>query len=180
MRRLTVTLTVTLALGACLPRGPEAPTGAASAQTLAPPQPFVPQPFGPQRAEDEPANPLRPAGDGDLSVQIGALLLSGPAPEEVVDLAGIAAEVAYNAGHLQRCYEDRVREVPGLHGEIEIHAHIEPSGAVSGQCIGGDTVADPVLVDCVNTVIARGRYPRGHADTVDVVVPFRFTPPSPG
>lgn len=183
------TLSFCLLLGACLARGPEAVSPAASVpvtvsvpDTLSAQVTSIEQPFGPPRALDEPANPLRPAADGALSVQLGALQVEGPqeGPLLGADLAGIAAEVAHNAGYLQRCYEDRLRDVPGLEGAIAIHAHITPGGVVSGQCITDDDVADPVLIACVNTLIARGRYPVGHSETVDVTFPFVFTPPSRG
>lgn len=176
-----------LALGALLWGGcatsaavDPAATTAASAPPAA--DALGPQRFAPQRAVDAPANPVRPGATGHRSVQIGALRTDAstlsPAPE--VDLGGIAAEVAHNAGYLQRCYEDRVQEVPGLRGAITIHAHITPSGEVSGQCITDDTTHDPVLVACVNTLIAQGRYPGGYVDAVDVTFPFVFSPPPRG
>jgi hypothetical protein len=183
------TLSFCLLLGACLARGPEAvapspsvPVTVSVASAASVQVTPIEQPFGPPRAPDEPANPLRPAADGALSVRLGALRVEGPqeGPLPGADLEGIAAEVAHNAGYLQRCYEDRLREVPGLEGAIAIHAHITSSGVVSGQCITDDSVADPVLIACVNSLIARGRYPAGRPETVDVTFPFVFTPPSRG
>lgn len=158
-------------LAACVPAGP---TNADAAD----------QGFAPPRAADRPADLLQPGPDGHRSVALGVLsteepaVLDGLGPFIDVDLRGVAAEVERNAGYLQRCYEGRLREAPGLKGAVSIHAHITPQGVVDGQCITDDTMQDPVIAKCVNDTIAMGRYPAGHPETVDVTFPFVFSPPN--
>lgn len=170
MTRIAVWLP--LVMLACLPRGEAANLEAAPVEVAH----AGPTPFAEQRPADRVADPLRAGADGHQTVTVGALDFQpeGPVSAPVV-LSSVAAEVAYNAGHLQRCYDARAADVPGLNGTISIHAHITPEGRVDGQCIGEDTIGDEVLVACVNEVIAMGRYAHGQSETVDVTVPFVFT-----
>jgi len=126
--------------------------------------------FASQRTADRAPDPVRPGVDGRTSVTVAATLGESPepAPEEIL------AELERNAGHLQRCWEARADRVAG---DIVIHAHVGPDGAVHGQCVSEDTVGDPEVVRCANDVIAMGRYPASEAGTVDVTILFRLTPP---
>lgn len=127
-------------------------------------------PFAPQRAADRPADPLVPAPDGAMSVVVGALH-----SDRDVELSGFQAEVERNAGHVQRCWEQRAAGLRVQEGVVVIHAQIDPGGAVVEQCLSEDTVQDPDLQRCVNDLIAMGRYPAGAA--MDVTVPLRFSAP---
>lgn len=127
-------------------------------------------PFAAQRAADRAPDPVRPGADGRPSVTVAATLQADGAP------APIVAELERNAGHLQRCWEARADRAPA--GEIVIHAHVGPDGAVDGQCVSEDTVGDAELLRCANDVIAMGRYPASEAGTLDVTIPFRFAPPN--
>lgn len=128
--------------------------------------------FAPQRAADRAPDPVRAGADGRATVTVAATLLESDAPAP----AAIVAELERNAGHLQRCWEARADQVAA--GEIVIHAHVGPQGAVVGQCVSEDTVGDAELLRCANDVIAMGRYPASGDGTVDVTIPFRFTPPN--
>jgi hypothetical protein len=158
---------------ACFPRGEAANLVAAPVEVAE----EGPTRFADQRPVDRVADPRRADADGHQTVTVGALYLDQhvvvPAPAVT---SAVLAEIEHNAGHLQRCYDARAADVPGLNGTISIHAHITPEGAVDGQCIGEDTIGDEVLVACVNEVIAMGRYAHGQSATVDVTVPFVFTP----
>lgn len=129
-------------------------------------------PFAPQRADDRAPDPVRLGADGRASVTLAATLgeSTEPAPPAIL------AELERNAGHLQRCWEARADRTAA--GDIVIHAHVGPDGAVQGQCVSEDTVGDAEVLRCANDVIAMGRYPASQAGTVDVTIPFRFTPPN--
>ena len=127
-----------------------------------------PRLFAAQRAADRAPDPARPGADGMPAVAVSATLGElGEAP------AAIDAELARNAGHLQRCWEAHGEPVAG---DIVIHAHIGPDGAVTGQCVTEDTVGVAAVQRCANDVIAMGRYPESFADTTDVVVSFHLAP----
>lgn len=129
-------------------------------------------PFAAQRAADRAPDPVRADAAGRATVTVAATLQASDAPAP----AEILAELERNAGHLQRCWEARADQVAA--GDIVIHAHVGPDGAVNGQCVSEDTVGDAELLRCANDVIAMGRYPATGSETVDVTIPFRFTPPN--
>lgn len=163
-----------LVLLACLPRGEAATRQAAPIEVAQ----EGPTRFADTRPADRAADPRRADASGQHTVTLGPLHLEGEAAGSApAVLSAVLAEIEHNAGHLQRCYEEREAKAPGLSGTISIHAHISPEGRIDGQCIGEDTLGDEQLVACVNELIAMGRYPHGQAETVDVTVPFWFTPP---
>jgi hypothetical protein len=133
-----------------------------------------PSGFAPQRPVDRAPDPIQ-AVSGPR-VQIGAPIAE-PSLVGSSELDGVIAELNYNAGHLERCWEARAAFVPAG-GEISIHAHIDPNGAVVGQCVGEDTVGDAEVVRCVNDVIAMGRYPAGRTGNLDVTFPLAFSKPN--
>ncbi len=128
-------------------------------------------PFASQRAADRAPDPVRPGADGRASVTVAATLGESSEPAS----AAILAELEGNAGHLQRCWEAGTDRVAA--GEILIHAHVGPDGAVNEQCVTEDTVRDEAVRRCANDVIAMGRYPAPEAGRVDLTILFRVTPP---
>ncbi len=90
-----------------------------------------------------------------------------------VDLSGFRDEVERNTDHLRRCWEARAPELPLQEGSVSIHAQIDPTGAVTEQCLGDDSFQDPGLRQCVNDLIAMGRYPTG--TPADVTFTFLFS-----
>ncbi|MCB9678098.1 MAG: AgmX/PglI C-terminal domain-containing protein [Alphaproteobacteria bacterium] len=165
-------------LAACATRPVEAPAppsnDAAVQHPFSPKLEPEPYPFGPQRSVETPPDPVVPGVDGKASVALGPPTVSWG---ELGSTTGFGDEVARNAGHLQRCWNARASDAPQPTGEIVIHANIDPTGTVTEQCITTDTIGDPALVQCVNELIAMGRYPTGHAETVDIVFPLAFSPP---
>jgi hypothetical protein len=129
------------------------------------------------------ADGLHADAQGHFVVTMGEVTVDDPVDGPLFSMAdarAFSAVVEGNAGYLQRCYEERLREVPDLAGSVVIHTHITPEGRAGGQCLTEDTVGDQLLRDCVNETLARGPYPTGHRATVDVAVPFVFTPPAKG
>lgn len=127
-------------------------------------------PFAAQRAADQPADPIRPAVNGAMSVAVA--LQADPD----LELSGFRAEVERNAGHVQRCWEARAADLPVQDGAVSVHAQIDPAGAVAEQCLSEDSFEDPGLRRCVNDLIAMGRYPEGAPG--DVTFTLRFSAPN--
>jgi hypothetical protein len=100
---------------------------------FADPRPIDRDPFalgGPNHAEVRLGAPYTPPAEGP-----GVLFPS--------EQPGVLAEIAYNAGYLQRCWTSRAKTVRT--GRIVIHAHIGTDGLVGGQCVGEDSIGDPHL-----------------------------------
>ncbi len=131
------------------------------------------QGFAPQRAADRAPDPIVAAPAA--LVHIGTPITE-PALHGSPELAGLMAEVAYNAGHLERCWAARAAELPAG-GEIVIHTQIDPSGVAIEQCVSADALLDPELRRCVNDLISMGRYPVRSSGNVDVTIPLRFSKP---
>lgn len=131
------------------------------------------QGFAPQRPVDRAPDPIvaGPAALVHISTPITEPALVGS-----LELAGLMAEVAYNAGHLERCWAARAGELPAG-GEIVIHTQIDPSGVAIEQCLGADALLDPELRRCVNDLISMGRYPARSSGNVDVTIPLSFSKP---
>jgi len=90
------------------------------------------------------------------------------------DIAAITQEIERRLASLEECYRDRLATNPDLHGEVLIHWGIRDDGEFDHGCISEDSVADKVVVGCVNNLIADGRYPESAAYPVDVEYSFVF------
>lgn len=174
-------------LDAHAPRGPVrarfriAATGVALAATVAfactssPPAP-APAPEIVAAAELAPA----PAPLGSLAV--GAPFVTDPIMRHPLgarggpDLAEVVEEVNRRLPELDRCYQRRLAVSPSLSGTVLIHGYVEPTGHVVETCITTDTVGDKELGECVNQLVRGATFPGGHGATVDVSIPFVFTP----
>lgn len=87
----------------------------------------------------------------------------------------VMREVRSHLGDLERCYERRRREHPGLAGTVLIHWSIGASGGVDDQCISEDTVNDPALASCVNKVIESSHFaPPPDGKRMNISLPFAF------
>jgi hypothetical protein len=146
---------------------------AAAGEAPAAAGPAAPGPTAPEAAADphvaahiarfggprDPARPPDPARAG------GALRLRVPerAPPDgravlrAEALPALLPELERNAGHLQRCWDQRAPGVTG--GHISVHAQLDPNGLVVEQCLTEDTVGDPALQRCAQELFAMGRYP---------------------
>lgn len=131
--------------------------------------------FAPPRPLARAADPLRPSTVGGVAVRLDASLPSiaeGPGVLWGRAPAGVQAELEYNAGHLQRCWEARANKARS--GAIVIHAHLDASGLVGEQCVTEDAVGDPELLRCANDLVAMGRYSALEDGSDAVVFTFQF------
>jgi beta-lactamase regulating signal transducer with metallopeptidase domain len=131
-------------------------TAPASRGTLSVGAPFVRDPLGPPYVRES----FRP------SASQGAL-----------DLSLVATEVKRRLGDLEQCYERRLAVKPALAGTVVIHWVIDETGMVPDACITKDTVGDPEVSACVNKLVLEGgSFPAPSGGSVDVSLPFVFTP----
>ena len=131
--------------------------------------------FAGQRAVGRSADPMRPTPMGGAAVRLGAPytpISDAPGVLRGRDPASVLAEVEYNGGYLQRCWESRA--MVARSGTIVIHAHLDPDGMVGGQCVSDDPIGDAELLRCANDVIAMGRYPELADAPEDIVFTFHF------
>jgi hypothetical protein len=72
-------------------------------------------------------------------------------------LPALLPELERNAGHLQRCWDQRAAGVRG--GLISVHAQLDDQGLVVEQCLTEDSIGDAALQQCASELFAMGRYP---------------------
>lgn len=93
-----------------------------------------------------------------------------------IDLSGVASVVKDRLGALEQCYERQLATNPTLSGTVEIHWVILTTGKVADACIVKDTVANREITECVNKLVLEGQFPAPQLSSVDVMIPFVFTP----
>jgi hypothetical protein len=164
-----------LALSACAAGGPMPGAAAALSPAAATdPAPAVaggPTVFALPRAPDRAADPLR----ADSAVRFDPPQLQAEAAPKVQlteAQPGLLVELQHNAGHLGRCWDRRAPTATS--GSVVLHAQLSAEGLVTEQCITEDTVGDPAIVQCVNELIAMGRYPKLGNEPVSVIFPIHF------
>jgi hypothetical protein len=79
-------------------------------------------------------------------------------------------------GAIQRCYDQRLAQRPGLAGDLMVAFVIQPPGRVAAVRFQGDTVRDGPLQTCVGNVFRRFRWPRGPSRPVLYRYPLSFQP----
>jgi hypothetical protein len=117
-----------------------------------------------------------PSPQASASVQLGSAFVTHPGSGGSIDLEGVQRRVEGSLEALQLCYDRRLREQPGLGGEVLIHTGISTQGEHTHACISEDTTGDSGIVACVNAFVAETRYPAAQGQPVDVSLPFSFVP----
>lgn len=86
--------------------------------------------------------------------------------------AGIYQLFRRRAVLIQRCYERRLKQRPGLAGHFELRVELDASGKVTEASIDRDTLDDPTVGRCAMAVVKRWRFPPGQPAAL--VYPFVF------
>ena len=133
--------------------------GAAAPPADAPADPHVAAHIAMFGGPRDPARPPDPArADGALRLRVPE---RAPQDDRAVlraeALPALLPELERNAGHLQRCWDQRAPGVAG--GQISVHAQLDANGHVVEQCLNEDTVGDAALQRCAQELFAMGRYP---------------------
>lgn len=74
---------------------------------------------------------------------------------------------------MRACYELSPSKGNEAAGELTVEFTVEPSGAVSGESLTGNSMEDKVLGDCVLGVVRKTEFPKSETPT-DVSWPLRF------
>jgi hypothetical protein len=161
-----------LALSACGASGPMSSPAAALSPAATEPAPAGgPTVFALPRAPDRAADPLR--ADGAVRFDPPQLQAEAAPNVQLTEAQpGLLVELQHNAGHLGRCWDRRAPTATS--GSVVLHAQLSAEGLVTEQCITEDTVGDPAIVQCVNELIAMGRYPKLGNEPVSVIFPIHF------
>jgi hypothetical protein len=106
---------------------------------------------------------------GAPAIRMGAVSVAGPVPDEVVQRI-----VRQNFGRFRLCYENALRNNPGLTGRVFASFTIDPSGAPGPVSTTGSDLADTQAVECVRRGFANLSFPNGPKPT-KVVFPIQFT-----
>lgn len=86
--------------------------------------------------------------------------------------AGIYQLFRRRAVLIQRCYERRLKQRPGLAGRFELRVGFDAAGKVTEASIDRDTLDDPNVGRCAMAVVKRWRFPPGQPAAL--VYPFVF------
>jgi Ca-activated chloride channel family protein len=86
----------------------------------------------------------------------------------------VAREVRARLGAIKACYERSLQRDPALSGRLVLRWTITSEGKVQSVDVASDTLAAPVVSDCVRSLVLRWRFPVPSRGSVEVVVPFLF------
>ncbi len=136
-----------------------------------------------QGADSAPAADVGPVRPGKLV--LGALVELPRVPEDERPpealmearrgMASITAELQPQLGAVERCYQARLAQRPGLSGEIVVHWTILADGTVPESCTTTDTVQDEAVTECVNAVVRDFLFSPSVGEAVSVDIPFSFS-----
>jgi hypothetical protein len=84
--------------------------------------------------------------------------------------------VRLNDGRYRFCYENGLRNDPGLRGRVTVKFMIDRSGAVAIAADGGSDIPDEAVRRCVVSSFLGLSFPQPENGTVTVVYPIVFSP----
>jgi hypothetical protein len=116
---------------------------------------------------DRPAPPSRVPGAYDVEI---------PPPKEDEPSSEVQQVVKNmirrRITELQRCFETRLREVPGLGGKMTFEVEVATGGAVRTVAIKDDTVADAEVAKCAREKILAWQF---HGEFASEPWPLKFS-----
>ena len=80
-----------------------------------------------------------------------------------------------SASDLQGCYQQALKENPGLDGTLVAEVDLSSGQSVR---VAADSVQDDGLTRCVMGVVSRARFPRGGPSRLDIPIHFLLEPPT--
>lgn len=114
----------------------------------------------------------RPGGTGS-----GAGAGAAVERSQVRSDAQLLAVVRKYAPGIQFCYDNELKNVPGLAGKLLVNITVTASGQVTDAKIVQDSVRSPGLAQCALAKIEAWKFPQVEEGAVTFQVPFVFTPP---
>ena len=106
-----------------------------------------------------------------ISMKTGVTVVNGHIPSEVIQRI-----VRQNFGRFRMCYEDGMRQNPGLQGRVAVKFAIDRNGAVSLASDAGSDLPDQNVVSCVVRGFSNLSFPEPSGGIVTVVYPIAFSP----
>ena len=104
-------------------------------------------------------------------IREGATTVDGRLPREVVQRI-----VRQNFGRFRLCYDNGLRNHPGLQGRVSVKFVIGRTGAVTTATEVGSDLPDPAVVQCVVGGFGNLSFPQPESGLVTVVYPVVFAP----
>lgn len=81
---------------------------------------------------------------------------------------------------VRECYEVRLRDNNALAGRVEVQFVVAPNGMVIEVAVTEDTMKDPAVARCVQSVVLGVRFPKArNGKTTEVAYPFVFAAVTP-
>ncbi|MFO0743349.1 MAG: AgmX/PglI C-terminal domain-containing protein, partial [Labilithrix sp.] len=112
----------------------------------------------------------RLAGEHSVSapkVRMGGATVSGRLPPEVIQRI-----VRQSFGRFRLCYENGLRNNPGLQGRVSVRFVIAADGSVTTSGNGGSDLPDASVVSCVVSAVRGLTFPQPEGGVVTVVYPI--------
>ncbi len=96
-----------------------------------------------------------------------------------LDRAVIQATIAKYISQVRACYEDGLRQQPGLSGQVGVNFEIGPNGMLNYSRVGKSSLGHPGVESCITTRMMKWQFPKPLGGVnVKVNYPFLLRPVS--
>jgi outer membrane biosynthesis protein TonB len=123
-----------------------------------------------------PAASARPSASTGAPGPVEPAAASAEGFDPAPDATAIASAVRRRTREIKACYERALAGNPSLHGKVVLRFAVQPDGSASDISVATDTLRDPVVVRCIEQVLARVRVSKPPRTPVWVEFPFVFAP----
>jgi len=86
----------------------------------------------------------------------------------------VLAVIRANLGQIRHCYEQTLQRSPNTEGRVKVRFTIGAGGRVHNQGIIQDAIGNSQLSGCIQSKVARWKFPLPRAGEVNVTYPFEF------
>lgn len=89
----------------------------------------------------------------------------------------IQATIAKYLNQVRACYEDGLRDQPGLQGQVAVQFEISPAGSLNFAKVGKSSLGNPKVENCITTRMMNWQFPKPLGGvSVKVNYPFLLRP----
>ena len=124
-------------------------------------------------AEQEGADDFSPA-DAAVSVEPEAAPVTNGADPDTLSNEYIDSVIVDRQGQLQRCWLSRLKDAPGLKGQITLQFEISRRGRVKDLRVVDASIKDEVLQKCVMSVFERLTFREFKGSEISLSYPINF------
>ena len=104
---------------------------------------------------------------------------SGSPHEGELSRSDIAATLQRRGEQIAECYKNELDANPGLGGRIDFTWVIQQSGRATDLRVTRDELGNPVVAQCIRSILAELTFPEPKGDPVTINFPFFFRSSSP-